>query len=122
MKCSFAARCEHGAFTDTASFDAHAKAHKRATFLGKPITGSVFRKPRMWRMPTTRPFDPALGEVGSWVTFTDWADREVTGQVWAEIIGGLRARVWVADGNRYHDMAVSSLSAAVEVEQPTLAA
>ena len=100
------------------------------------LTQRPFRQPRGWKPPTRKAFDPALGEVGSWVTFEQprpyytvegvpigTYDVTVTGQVWATISGGIRARVWVADGTTYHDVAVSTLSAAATATQePLLAA
>lgn len=49
----------------------------------------------------------APGEVGSWTRLP----AGQLGQVWAIIAGGRDARVWVADGARYHVVAVADLLA-----------
>jgi hypothetical protein len=60
-------------------------------------------------------FDPALGEIGSWVSFPGLNGVTVTGQVWSIVSGGKHPTVCVADGVTFHSpLPVSSLSPASE--------
>lgn len=123
MTARFTARCSHGEHTDRATFEAHWKAEHKPVPYGWPVRLNLpqrpFRQPRGWKAPTYKAFDPAHGEVGSWVTMNGGL---VTGQVWAVIAGGKRPRVYVADGTTYHEAFVSDLRPAVVVEQPELIA
>ncbi len=55
-------------------------------------------------------FEPKLGEVGSWTRLPDGT----VGQVWSLSKSGRRATVWVADGARYTDVAVTDLADPVD--------
>lgn len=125
------------AFDDRAAFVAHCKAAGIDGTLDRtdPATGlkqrPTYRPIKPWRPPSPRPFDPALGEVGSWVRWQpvryeathpdgSWSGRhvpdgpELTGQVWSTVRGGRDPRVIVADGRNWHELAVCELRPVAE--------
>lgn len=111
-------------FDDPAAWVAHRKA---AGFRAV----STSRRYTWWKRPTAKAFDPAVGDVGSWVTwqptryepvydhtgtYTLYGQGrhvpdgdEMSGQVWSISKGGKSPRVFVADGARWHDVAVADL-------------
>ena len=72
-------------------------------------------KPRMWKAPRLtdegKPFEPALGEVGSIVAWHDPPGLLRTGQVWslAHPLGGKRAVFVVTPGQVAAHVAVADL-------------
>lgn len=67
------------------------------TYTPRDLSGT--KKPRRWRAPGRKKFDPKPGHVGSTVVFEANGVRQ-TGQVWA--LGPKRGEVWVVkDGITY---------------------
>lgn len=113
---------------DPAVFMAEAKRRKLRpryrTVEGKPARAlTAFPKPRRVSF-TRKPFDPALGEVGSWVRGTDMSSgQRIEGQVWS-LVNNWNGCVWVvSDDQKAHMCRVALLEPLhLPVEQPDLLA